>query len=269
MNAKSLKDGPSRRVLAIGVLVAVGLLIADLTPAADAPPTAAKIPRTADGKPDFTGIWQTTSAADYDLEPHATRKDAPPSRGIIEGDVIPYTAEALAKKQKNFAARAVDDPRLKCWTLGTPRGIYYPEPFQIFQRRQDLTVYFEFGDSVRTIHTDGTLHPVDTDQEFWLGDSRGHWEGDTLVVDVKDFNDQTWLSRAGDFHDEAFHVVERWKLIDANTIDYKATIEDPNIYSRPWNIEVFLYRHREPNFQLIENYCYTLDYDKYYPIPKE
>jgi hypothetical protein len=226
-----------------------------------------KIPRLANGKPDFSGIWQTTSLADYDLEPHAGRKDAPPGVGIVEEGEIPYTPQALAKKQKYFAARESEDPRLKCWTLGTPRGIYYPEPFQIFQRAEDLTVVFEFGDSVRTIHTNGTLHPADTDHEFWLGDSRGHWEGDTLVVDVRDFNDETWLSRAGDFHDEALHVVERWKFIDPNTIEYRATLEDPGIYSKPWNIDVILYRHREKNFQLIENYCYTHDYDQYYPVP--
>jgi hypothetical protein len=244
-------------------------LAAAPTWASDGASNPAKIPRLSSGKPDFSGIWETTSAADYDLEPHGARKDAPPGPGIVEGNEIPYTPEALAKKQKNFAARDVSDPRLKCWTLGTPRGIYYPEPFQILQRAQDVTVYFEFGDSVRTIHTDGTLHPIETDHEFWLGDSRGHWEGDTLVVDVRDFNDQTWLSRAGDFHDEAFHIVERWKLVDANTIDYRATIEDPGIYTRPWNIEVYLYRHREKNFELIENYCYTLDYDPYYPYPKQ
>lgn len=269
MNVYIFRNSLPCRALGVCVFVALWLLVAPVAPAKDGPPNPAKIPRTADGKPDLSGIWQTTSAADYDLEPHATRTDAPPGAGIVEGDAIPYTAEALAKKKKNFDARATDDPRLKCWTLGTPRGIYYPEPFQIFQRAQDLTVFFEFGHSVRTIHTDGTLHPVDTDQEFWLGDSRGHWEGDTLVVDVRDFNDLTWLSRAGDFHDEAFHVVEHWTLIDANTIDYKATIEDPKIYSRPWNIEVYLYRHREPHFQLIENYCYTLDFDKYYPFPQK
>jgi hypothetical protein len=150
--------------------------------------------------------------------------------------------------------------------LGTPRGIYYPEPFQIFQRGEDLTVVFEFGHSVRTIHTNGTEHPAEKG-EFWLGDSRGHWEGDTLVVDVTDFEDETWLDRAGDFHSTDMHVIERWKFLDANTIDYKATIEDPQVFSRPWDIEVFLYRHREKDFQLIENYCFTLDYDKYYPVP--
>ena len=268
MNSPSRRGASRHPTLGHGILLA-GLLASTLLSANNAWSDPAKIPRSSDGKPDFSGIWQTTSAADYDLEPHESRKDAPPGAGIIEGDVIPYTATALEKKKKNFETRDTADPRLKCWTLGTPRGIYYPEPFQIFQRRQDLTVFFEFGHSVRTIHTDGTLHPVDTDNEFWLGDSRGHWEGDTLVVDVKDFNDVTWLSRAGDFHDEAFHVVERWKLIDANTIDYRATIDDPNIYTKPWSIEVYLYRHREPNFQLIENYCYTLDYDKYYPVPKQ
>ena len=88
-----------------------------------------------------------------------------------------------------------------------PRGIYYPEPFQIFQRPRDLTLMFEFGHPVRTIHTNGTLHP-DGHIDFWLGDSRGHWEGDTLVVDVVDFNGETWLDRAGNFASDALHVVE-------------------------------------------------------------
>ncbi len=228
---------------------------------------AAEIPRLANGRPDFSGIWQTLSAADYDLEAHSDRTDAPPFAGAIQGGSIPYVPKALERKRRNFAARLTADPRLECWTLGTPRGIYYPEPFQIFERSQDLTIVFQFGDTVRDIHTNGTLHPLDTDNEFWLGDSRGHWEGDTLVVDVRDFNDQTWLDRAGDFHDEALHVVERWKFLDANTIHYQATLDDPGIYSRPWTLQILLYRHLEKNFHLIEDYCYTLDYDQYYPFP--
>jgi hypothetical protein len=263
------KQSARRHDIGLAALLAAGLLTAAIGPLHAAEANPAKIPRSSDGKPDLSGIWQTTSAADYGLQPHSGRKDAPPGAGIVAGNVIPYTPAALEKKKKNFENRATADPRLKCWTLGTPRGIYYPEPFQIFQRPQDVTVFFEFGHSVRTIHTDGTLHPVDEDHEFWLGDSRGHWEGDTLVVDVRDFNDQTWLSRAGDFHDEALHIVERWKLLDANTIDYQASIEDPGVFTKPWNIEVYLYRHRERNFELIENYCYTLDYDKYYPVPTE
>jgi hypothetical protein len=225
-----------------------------------------KIPRAAGGKPDFSGIWQTTSAADDDLEPHVARKDAPPGAGIVDGGgAIPYLPAALAQKQKNFAARDSADPRLKGWTLGTPRAVYYPEPFQIFQRARDLTLVHQFGHSVRTIHTNGTTHPGGEANEFWLGDSRGHWEGDTLVVDVADFNDETWLDKAGNFHSDALHVVERWSFLDPNTIEYKARIEDKKVFSAPWSISAILYRHREKNFQLIEDYRFTLDYDQYYP----
>lgn len=228
---------------------------------------AGKIPRLPSGKPDFSGIWQTTSAADYDLEPHAARADAPPGPGIVEGNVIPYLPAALEKRKQNFARRDVEDPRLKCWTLGTPRGVYYPEPFQILQRDRDVTLVFQFGHSVRTIHTNGTLHPEETDNEFYLGDSRGRWEGDALVVDVTDFNEDTWLDRAGNFHGPHLHVVERWTFLDPDTVEYRATLEDPDVFSRPWTISVILYRHREKHFQLIENYCFTRDFDQYYPVP--
>ena len=254
------------RTRAVAALWTLGLAAALLQVAGAATPG---LPRLANGHPDFTGIWQTTSAADYDLEPHSGRKDAPPGPGIVEGGDIPYLPKALAQRQKNFESRATADPRLKCWTLGVPRGIYYPEPFQILQRERDLTLVHQFGHSVRTIHTNGTRHPVKHDNEYWLGDSRGHWDGDTLVVDVTDFADDTWLDRAGNFHSTALHVVERWHLIDANTIAYQATLEDPEVYAKPWTINVFLHRHREPNFQLIENYCYTLDYDPYYPPHKD
>jgi hypothetical protein len=224
------------------------------------------IPRGADGRPDFSGIWQTLSAADFNLEPHSGRKDAPPGQGIIDDQFIPYRPEALEQRKKNFEARATADPRTKCFTLGTPRGIYSREPFQIFQRSRDLTLVFQFGHSVRTIHTNGTWHPRGP-IGFWLGDSRAQWEGDTLVVDVADFNGETWLDRAGNFHSDQLHVVERWSFLDANTIQYRATLEDPTVYTRPWSLSVILHRHREPNFQLIENYCFTLEYDQFYPVP--
>lgn len=228
---------------------------------------AEKVPRLK-GKPDFSGIWQTTSAADFDLEPHSARIDAPPGPGVVEGGEIPYKPEALAKRKENFENRFKSDPRLKGWTLGVPRGIYYPEPIQIFQRDRDLTIIHQFGHSVRTIHTNGTDHPLDPN-DWWLGDSRGKWEGDTLVVDVKHFNDETWLDRSGNYHSDALHVIERWKLLDANTIEYTATIHDEKVFTRPWDISVILHRHREKNFQLIEDYRFTLDYDKYYPYPAE
>jgi len=267
LNLNSLKQpSPSRR-LGLVLLFAASALILPLSSVSAATATIGKIPRLANGKPDFSGIWQAISAADFDLEPHGPRKDAPPGQGVIEGDFIPYLPKALEQKKKNFAARATEDPRSKCFTLGVPRGIYYPEPFQIFQQARDLTILHQFGHSVRTVHTNGTDHPL-VPNDWWLGDSRGHWEGDTLVVDVKHFNDETWLDRAGNFHSDSLHVVERWKYLDPNTIEYKATLEDEQVYSRPWTINVLLHRHREKNFQLIENYCYTLDYDQYYPPKK-
>jgi hypothetical protein len=260
---KSRAGSPARLLLLLASAVLIQVVAASAAMA-----STPKVPRLTNGKPDFSGIWQTLSAADFDLEPHGTRKDAPPGAGVVAQSEIPYLPAALEQRKKNFDARLTADPRLKCWTLGTPRGIYYPEPFQSLQRPQDLTIVFEFGDSVRTINTNGTLHPTEENaNEFWMGDSRAHWEGDTLVVDVTDFNDETWLDRAGNFHSDALHVVERWTYLDADTIAYKARLEDPKVFSQPWDIEVLLYRHREKNFQLIENYCYTLEFDKYYPVP--
>ena len=235
--------------------------------AAGATTSSSQIPRLASGKPDFSGVWQTLSEADYDLEPHAGRRDAPPSAGVVEGGQLPYLPDALAKKQRNFAARAKDDPRLKCWSLGVPRSVYYPAPFQIFQRDRDLTLLHQLGHQVRTIHTNDTLHQEEAEANFWLGDSRGHWEGDTLVVDVTEANDETWLDRAGNYHSEELHIVERWSFIDKNTISYSATIDDKQVFSRPWTINIVLNR-REKGFELIEDYCFTLPYEGYYP-PKE
>lgn len=245
------------KLLAAG-LMAISLLAVNCASAAE------KIPRLGNGKPDFSGIWETTSAADYDLEPHIGRRDAPPGAGIVEGNVIPYLPQALEQRKKNFEARETADPRVKGWTLGIPRGIYFREPFQIFQRASDLNIVFQFGQPVRTIHTNGTEHP-DNPNGWLLGDSRAEWAGDTLIVDVRDFTDKTWLDSAGNFHSPDLHVIERWRFLDPNTIEYKATLEDPDVFSRPWSISVILYRHREKNFQLIEDYRFTLDFGQYYP----
>lgn len=225
---------------------------------------AQDIPRLPSGKPDFSGVWQTLSEADYDLEPHAGRRDAPPGQGVVAEGKIPYLPEALEQRQSNFENRMEDDPRLKCWSLGVPRSVYHPAPFQVFQRDSDLTLIHRFGHQTRTIHTNGSLHPEEG-EELWMGDSRGHWEGDTLVVDVADFNAETWLDRAGNFHSEELHVVERWSYVDKDTISYSATLEDPQVFSAPWTVNVLLHRRRDPGFVLIEDYCQTLEYDQFYP----
>lgn len=253
-----------KRLHSFSLAMVALLAMAPLAVRAEAPKTS-DIPRLANGKPDFSGIWQTLSEADYDLQPHAGRRDAPPSPGVIEGGTLPYKPEALAQKEQNFAARATEDPRLHCYTLGVPRSVYYPAPFQIFERERDLTLVHQLGHQVRTIHTNGTDHPVEKDQQFWSGDSRGHWDGDTLVVDVTDFNDVTWLDRAGDYHSTALHVTEKWTFVDRDTIAYTATVDDPEVYTKPWTVNILLSRRRDKNFELIEDYCFTLRYDKFYP----
>jgi hypothetical protein len=227
-----------------------------------AKPTA--IPRTASGKPDLSGIWQTLSTAEYDLEPHHARRDAPASLGVVEGGKIPYQASALDIKRDNFVNRRTRDPAAKCFMPGIPRATYLPHPFQIFQADKQLTFIYVFGETVRTVHANGSKHP-EGHIDWWMGDSRAHWEGDTLVVDVTHFNDQTWLDRAGNFHSDALHVVERYTLAGPDHIEYEALIEDPKVFTRPWKINLILYRHKEKNFQLLEYKCYAFDLEKHYP----
>lgn len=253
-----------RTLIAAAALMAVAAGPATLVRAEETTAARSGLPRGADGKPDLTGIWEALSTAEWGIEPHAARKDAPASLGVVEGNVIPYQPWALARRDKNFAKRATLDPQTKCFMPGVPRITYTPLPFQIFQSGKELTFLYQYAHSVRTIHANGAPHPPGH-IDWWLGDSRGHWEGETLVVDVTDFNDQTWLDRAGNFHSDALHVIERYALVDADHIEYRATIEDPKVFTRPWNISLILYRHKEKNFQLLEHECYTFDYERFYP----
>ena len=141
-----------------------------------------------------------------------------------------------------------------------------PFPFQIVQMPEVTTILYEYLHAVRHIHTNGTPHPRGP-IEWWMGDSRGRWEGDTLVVDVVHFNEDTWFDRTGNFHSDALHVVERYTLADADHINYEVTIEDPKVFTRPWKMRMLLYRRKEPNFQLLDYDCYAFQWEKYYPYP--
>ena len=261
---KGLAVAALAAVFAVGAAAPAQAKAAAAHKAAPAAAHLGQIPRAADGHPDFSGIWQTLSEAEFDLEPHAGRRDAPPGAGVIEGGHIPYLPEALAKRQANFAHRTSEDPRFKGWLQGVPRGVYSRQPFEIFQRPAGLTLVHQYGFQVRDIHTDGSKHPDYDYGDLWQGDSRGHWEGDTLVVDINGFNEDLWLDRSGNYHSEKLHVVERWKFIDANTLSYSATLDDPKVYARPWTLSVQLNR-REPGYKLIEDYAYTLEYADHYP----
>jgi hypothetical protein len=221
-----------------------------------------KAPRTADGKPDLNGIWQAMNTANWDLLAHAAGAGPvpslaadfaiPPGIGVVEGNEIPYLPAMAKVKKENFMRRFKADPEVKCYLPGVPRATYLPYPFQILQSKKNIMISYEYDSAVRVIDM-GNPGPAPVDS--WMGWSVGHWEGDVLVVDVTGLNDQTWFDRAGDFHSDALHVIERYTPRGPDTLLYEATIEDPKVFSRPWKISMPLYRHVEQNAQLMEFKC--------------
>ena len=233
-------------------------------------------PRLADGHPDLNGIWQALNEANYDIQMHVARPalalrdgpygpvpDAPvlafgaagavpPGVGVVDGDEIPYRPEALKTKQENQQQWLTRDPEIKCYLPGVPRATYMPHPFQIVQSSSQLLIAYQYAGAVRDIHLkDPGPAPVDS----WMGQSVAKWDGDTLVVDVTGMNDQTWFDRAGNFHSDSLHVVERYTRTSADVITYEATIEDPKVFTRPWKMSMPLYRRQERNAQLMDFKC--------------
>jgi hypothetical protein len=219
-------------------------------------------PRTADGKPNLNGIWQVLNTANWDLQEHAARPGlvvalgalgaVPAGAGVVEGDEIPYLPAAAAQRKENFENRLTADPEIKCYLPGVPRATYMPYPFQIVQTPKYILMAYEYAGATRTIYMDkAPASPADS----WMGHSVGHWEGDTLVVDVTSLNDQTWFDRAGNFHSDALHVVERYIPLSPDALTYEVTIEDPKVFSRPWKMSMPLYRRLEKGAQLLEFKC--------------
>jgi hypothetical protein len=230
-----------------GALVAALLSLAGLGVAAQTPAPA----RTSDGKPNLQGIWQVLNTAAWDIQDHQARLGVPAGQGIVDGNEIPYLPAALAKKRANFENRATADPETKGYLPGVPRIMYMPFPFQIFQTPEEIVMVFEYDRGIRNIFTNGTPHPRGP-LNWWMGDSRGRWEGNTLVVDVVYFTDQTWFDRAGNFHSDALHLVERFTPAGPDHINYEVTVEDPNVFARPWTMRMVLYRRKEPNVRVLE-----------------
>jgi hypothetical protein len=227
-----------------------------------------RAPRTPDGKPNLNGIWEAMNSANSDLLEHAARPSpviamgalgaTPGGLSVVDGNEIPYTPAALEKKKQNAANRITLDPLVKCYLPGVPRANYLPFPFQIVQTPDYVLMAYEFASASRTIYMNGTDKKggkEETPLDSWMGWSRGHWEGETLVVDVTAFNDETWFDTAGDYHSDALHVVERYTATDADHLMYEATIEDKNVFTRPWKIHMPLYRRVEEHAQLFEFKC--------------
>ena len=234
---------------------------------------APRLPGTS--HPDLSGIWQAFVTANWSVEDHGADAGPfpttlgmwgaqPPGQSIVEGGEIPYRPEALAKREANFARRlevdvdnlnTVGDPEAKCYLPGVPRATYMPFPFQIIQSTDRVVIAYQFANANRTIPIG---RPTEAPIEFWMGWSNGHWDGDTLVVDVTGFHDLSWFDRAGNHHSNELHVVERYTSLSPFHMQYEATIEDPQVFTRPWKISFPLYRRIEEDVKLLEFKCVDL-----------
>jgi hypothetical protein len=274
-----------RKSLSSAMLVAAGAVVGFSLAATRTPSQAqaSRISRTSDGHPNLSGIWQAMNSAHWDLEDHAARQgplialggaySVPQGVGVVDGGTIPYRPEALAKKKENHArsvallTRAakeetgpriamedyhVFDPEIPCYLPGVPRATYMPYPFQIVQSSETVLISYEYDNASRIVRMNSKEEaPTDS----WMGWSRGRWEGETLVIDVTALREETWFDRAGNFHSDALHVVERYTPIDNDHLHYEATIEDPKVFTRPWKISMPLYRRVESLAQLGEYLC--------------
>ncbi len=260
--------------LAAACVMAV-LLVAARPASGQAQPAAYRAPRTADGKPDLNGIWQALNEANYDIQMHMAKPamallqirtvhcphfnyaaravgSVRPGVGVVEGNDIPYLPAALAKKKANQENWVTSDPEIKCYLPGVPRATYMPYPFQIFQSSKAIFIAYEYAGAVRNVYLkDPGPAPIDS----WMNRRVAKWEAETLVIDVTGFNDQSWFDRAGNFHSEKLHVVERYTRTGPDVITYEATIEDPKVFSRPWKMSMPLYRRLEKNAQLMDFKC--------------
>ncbi len=247
------------RLLGAAVAATAVVVATVMAAAGQGAPQTYQAPRTPDGRPDLQGIWQAVNAAVWNLEDHTASLGVPAGMGVVDGE-IPYLPSARARRQENSRNRLTDDPETQCYLVGVPRLTYMPYPFQIVQTPRQTTFLYEYVHAIRNVYMEGP-HPEGPIQ-WWLGDSRGRWEGDTLVVDVVHFTDQTWLDRSGNYHSDALHVVERYTLTGPDHMLYEATIEDPKVFSRPWTISMPLYRRQEENARLLEYECFAYAYSE-------
>ncbi len=267
MRNRSRVSKPAATVAILAVVVAMAVMRPQGQALTDGMPRI-------QGKPNLSGIWQAVNEANWDIQAHEARPgppqfgalfSEPAGLGVVEGNEIPYQAWAAEKKQENFAKRWELDPEAKCDMPGVPRAVYMAFPFEIIQGTRKIIVAYPFAGASRVIHMDEVGEsPSDT----WMGWSRGRWEGDTFVVDVTSFVDQTWFDRAGNFHSEALHVIERYTPVSPDVMQYEATLEDPKVFTRPWKMSMPLYRRLDENAQVLEFKCVPFSEELLYGHPR-
>jgi hypothetical protein len=224
-------------------------------------PPPGPTPRMADGHPDMSGYWNAgnNGGAVFEVQKRTVaRTGIPPGNGAIvdpPDGLIPYQPWAAEKAKDNFEHHLADEPELHCFESGLPNQMYRQFGFQILQPAGYVAMNWEFMHAYRIIPTDNRPHTLPASTHLFQGDSVGHWEGDTLVVDTTNFNDRTWLDSAGNVHSDQMHVVERFTMVNDRTINYEATIEDPKAYTKPWKVAFDFTRNRQADYEIMEFGC--------------
>jgi len=224
-------------------------------------------PRTADGRPDFSGYWRHGTEAKEDLEapwdnrarvgaPREGARDTGPGKSLIvdpPDGKLPLQPWAEAQKRENESSYI--DQNTLCFLSGVPRFMYESGAYQILQAPESITILSEEAHAFRVIATNGRPR-IAKNIRLWLGDGRGRWEGNTLVVETTNQNGRAFLDRRGTFYTDAATVTERFTMLDQNTIAYGATVDDPLVYTRPFTIGFMLTRHPTKDFEIWEDSCF-------------
>lgn len=228
------------------------------------------------GKPDLNGVWQVMNRANYNLEAHSASAamqlvegpvvplphpdilalgavgSVPAGLSVVEGGKIPYKKSALKIRNKNKEDWLNRDPEIKCYLPGVPRATYMPYAFQIFQSAEAVFFAYEYAGATRNILLqDPGEAPVDS----WMGQSWGYWEDNSFIIKTNGFNGQTWLDRSGNFHSDKLNVTEKYTLVNEHVMEYEATLEDEETYTRPWTIKMNLYKKTGQDAQLQQFKC--------------
>jgi len=228
--------------------------------------------RLPDGHPDITGYWAPRfNQAIFEVQNHpVARIGIAAGKGAIvdpADGMIPYKPEAKAKALDLGTNHMFEEPEAHCYQSGVPHSAYQQFAFQLTQSPGFLVIGFEYAHAFRIIPTDNRKH-IASDVKLFMGDSVAHWEGDTLVVDVIGFNDNTWLAGTGTFHTDALHITERYTRVDKDQINYEVTMEDPNVLTKPWTLRSTLMLREGTRLQEYPCSENNIDPDRYEQLLK-
>ena len=214
-------------------------------------------PRTPEGVPNLQGYWVRMVARNQEnIEEHPEGMDGSGGKSLIVDPAdgrIPLQPWAAARVENQFVTYI--DPARECLPDAPPKHVYGADSREVVQTPGQVLMLNDFSHTYRVIPTDGRPH-LQSEMRMFMGDSRGRWEGNTLVVDVRNLRDRMWLDHVGHFYSDTVHIVERWTMFHADAIHYQVTLDDPRVFTRPWTMVVGWRRNADPTFEMIENACW-------------